>query len=162
MALFSFNKKKKTKEIELKAFLSGKLIPIEEVKDGVFSEKMLGEGVAIEPDSDELLAPADGEIAVVMEGSYHAVGMNLADGTQILLHIGLDTVNMKGDGFLCHVKTGDKVKCGQKLISFDRNKIKEANYRDVTILVVTEPGENGNIKFLESCNVIAGETVISL
>lgn len=81
---------------------------------------------------------------------------------QILLHIGLDTVKMNGDGFSCYVKAGDKVKCGQKLISFDRNKIKEANYKDVTMLVISEPGENANIRFAESCDVIAGETVISL
>lgn len=159
MALFSFMKKEK--EVKLKAFLSGKLIPIEEVNDGVFSAKMLGEGVAIEPDSEELVAPADGEIAVVMENSFHAVGINLTDGTQILLHIGLDTVKMNGDGFICHVKSGDKVKCGQKLISFDKNKIKEAGYRDVTMLVITEPEEKRSVKFIDSCDVTAGETVIS-
>lgn len=153
-----FFKKKKN---EIKAFVSGRLIPIEEVGDGVFSKKVLGDGIAIEPTSDELLAPTDGVVTVVIEDSYHAVAIQTEDKTQILLHIGIDTVSMNGDGFHCYVKVGDRVKCGQKLITFNRSKIQEAGYRDVTIMVIAEVGKAGAIKFVDSCDVIAGKTVIS-
>jgi trehalose PTS system EIIBC or EIIBCA component len=108
--------------VELSAFVSGKVIDITEVEDNVFSKKILGDGIAIEPADETLLAPADGEITVVMEESNHACGMKLSDGTEILLHIGLDTVDMKGYGFTPLVKAGDKVKKGDKLIEFSLEK----------------------------------------
>ncbi|MDD3402756.1 MAG: PTS system trehalose-specific EIIBC component [Hespellia sp.] len=132
---------------ELKAFLSGKVIPIEEVPDQVFSAKVLGDGLAIEPTSNVLVAPADGEISVVMEGSNHACGLTLANGMEILLHIGLDTVDMNGYGFTSHIKMGDQVKAGDKLITFDTEKILAAGHPAVTIMVVTEPA-GADIRFL--------------
>ena len=159
MGLFSlFNKKKK---IELKAYLSGRLIHLEDVNDGVFSKKMMGEGIAIKPTSNELLAPADGEVIVIMDKSFHAVGLKLKDQTEVLLHIGIDTVYMNGEGFTPHVKVGDHVKTGQKLITFDRDKIKKAGYRDVTVLAITQEGNQGSIHFIEPICVNANDTIIS-
>lgn len=128
-------------KIELSAYLSGKVIPITEVPDQVFSQKTLGDGLAIDPTDSVLLAPADGEITMISEDSYHACGILLDNGAELLLHIGLDTVDMNGDGFTCFVKEGDRVKRGDKLIAFDQSKIKAAGHPCVTVLVVTEEAD---------------------
>lgn len=143
-------------KLELSAYLSGKVIPIDQVPDQVFSQKVLGDGLAIEPTDSVLLAPADGEITVVNEGTYHACGILLDNGAEILLHIGLDTVGMNGDGFTPFVKEGQRVKRGDKLISFDQSKIKAAGHPCVTVLVVTD--ENGQpVQFQTGKEVKAGQ-----
>lgn len=144
---------------ELSAYLSGQVIPIEEVPDQVFSQKVLGDGLAIEPTDHVLLAPADGEITVVNEGTYHACGILLDNGAEILLHIGLDTVGMNGDGFTPFVTEGQRVKRGDKLIAFDPEKIKAAGHPCVTVLVVTD--ENGqSIQMRTGMAVKAGQNNI--
>ena len=110
--MFSFFKKKQApaeenKPFVVKAYLSGKVVPIEEVKDEVFSSKALGDGLAIEPEENVIVAPCDATVSVLMEGSRHAVGLTLANGVEILIHEGIDTVNMEGDGFEYFVKEGD-------------------------------------------------------
>lgn len=148
------------KDGELRAFLSGKVISIEEVPDKVFSEKVLGDGIAIEPDDNTLIAPANGEIINVMDGSFHACGMQLANGVELLFHIGLDTVNMNGDGFKCFVKEGDTVKAGDKLIQFDPDKIKAAGHPTITMMVVTDEGSSSELRFHTGIKAQAGKTVI--
>ncbi|MDD2971174.1 MAG: PTS system trehalose-specific EIIBC component [Lachnospiraceae bacterium] len=133
---------------ELKACVSGTVIGIEEVPDEVFSSKMMGEGLAILPRDSVLYAPADGEVAVVMEDSNHACGLKLDNGAEILLHIGLDTVGMKGDGFQSFVKMGQRVKTGDRLITFDREKIKKSGHSDMVILAITELGNTEVPDFL--------------
>lgn len=142
----------------LKAFLTGKAIALSEVNDGVFSSGMMGPGMAILPESSILCAPADGEIAALMEDSRHAVGLKLKNGLELILHIGLDTVNMKGDGFTYLVKEGQQVKAGDGLIQFDREKIRKAGYRDVTICVITNYTGEKPLVFLEGQQVTAGKT----
>ena len=144
--------------LHLKAFLSGKTVPIEEVPDEVFSKKTLGEGMAIEPTDNVLLAPADGSVSVVMEESNHAVGLSLPNGTEILLHIGLDTVAMNGDGFQSFVKMGEQVREGQELIRFDPEKIRAAGHPLITVLVVTEGPE---LSFETGKEVRAGKDEIA-
>lgn len=147
---------------ELKAFLTGKVIPLEEVKDGVFSEKVMGDGFAILPETEILYAPADAEVTVLMEDSRHACGLKLANDMEILLHIGLDTVDMKGDGFEYLVSQGQRVKAGDALIRFDRDKIKAAGHRDVTVCVVTEVGNVGNIRFMTGIKAREKETSVAV
>lgn len=89
----------------------------------MFSSKALGDGLAIEPEENVIVAPCDATVSVLMEGSRHAVGLTLANGVEILIHEGIDTVNMEGDGFEYFVKEGDKVNAGDKLLSFDPEKI---------------------------------------
>ncbi len=158
--MFGFGKKKRQSELEVTAFLSGKVIPIAEVPDQVFSQKMLGDGLAIDPTDDVLLAPVSGEVAVTMPESNHAVGIRLTNGMEILLHIGLDTVAMQGDGFKSFVKQGDLVKQGDKLIQFDPDKIREAGHPTITVLVVTEVSNGKNLKFVTGGDAVAGETVV--
>lgn len=159
--MFSFLKQRDTKQgQELLAYVSGDVIPIEEVKDGVFSEKLLGDGLAILPEDDVLCAPCDGEIAAVMKDTGHACGIRMKNGMEILLHIGLDTVEMQGEGFQTLVNEKDRVKTGQELIRFDREKIKAAGHRDVVVMVITNDGNAGNVTMLTGQNVQRGETKI--
>ena len=147
---------------ELKAFLSGKAISLKEVGDGVFSEGVMGDGLAIVPTNEVLRAPADAEVAVLMEDSRHACGLKLAGNVEILLHIGIDTVDMAGDGFTYLVSLGQQVKAGDALIRFDREKIRQAGHPDTTVCVVTEEGEAaGSILYHTGMDVKAGESVVA-
>ncbi len=132
---------------EWTAFLSGEVIELKEVGDGVFSEGIMGEGLAIVPENDTLYAPAEGVISVLMDESRHACGMKLENGMEILLHVGIDTVDMKGDGFEYMVKEGEKVAAGTPLIRFSKEKIKAAGHPATTVCIITEPGEGKKFSF---------------
>ena len=120
--------------ITVKAPLSGKILPIEEVPDEVFSQGILGEGVGIDPTSNTVVAPADAVVSTVMEESRHAVGLRLDNGAELLIHVGMDTVEMKGDGFVYHIREGQRVHTGDPLITFDPEKIKAAGHPIITAL----------------------------
>ena len=145
---------------EWKAFLDGKVISLKEVNDGVFSEGVMGEGLAIIPENDILYAPVAGVISVLMEESRHACGMKLKNGMEILLHVGVDTVDMKGDGFEYLVKEGEEVQAGTPLIRFDRNKIKAAGHADTTVCIITEQGNGGKAVFYTGIHALAGKTAV--
>lgn len=147
-------------EKELKAILDGSVVPLEEVSDEVFSRKIMGDGVAIEPSSSVVCAPADGEITVVMEETGHACGMKLKNGLEILIHVGIDTVSMGGDGFELLVKEGDMVKRGTPLIRFDKEKIKAAGHPCTTMLIVTEEGSAAEISMHTGMEAEAGKTTV--
>ena len=159
--MFSFFKKKKeVSKNELKAYVTGKAITIEEVEDGVFSEKILGDGMAICPEEGKLYAPADGKVVVVMEDSKHACGLELAGGIQILLHVGIDTVELNGKGFTYHVSENQEVKAGDLLIEFDRDIISAEGCRDVVVMVVVENNDDCALTMNTGCSVTAKESVI--
>ena len=145
---------------KLTAFLSGKAIPLAEVGDGVFSEGVLGDGMAIIPENEILYAPVDAEIAALMPDSRHACGLKLANGMEVLLHIGLDTVDMKGDGFEYLVQQGQKVSAGTPLVKFDRAKIKAAGHRDVTVCIISNEGNAQDIQFHTGINVKENESAV--
>lgn len=143
-----------------KAFLTGKVIPLKDVNDGVFSEGVMGEGLAIVPDNETLYSPVDAEVSVLMEGSRHACGLSMANGMEVLLHIGIDTVDMNGDGFEYLVSQGQKVKAGDPLVRFSKEKIKAAGHPDVTVCIITEEGNAKNIQFKTGMQAKAQETEI--
>ena len=145
---------------ELKSILDGKVIPITEVEDEVFSQKIMGDGVAIEPTNTVVTAPADCEVSVVMADTGHACGLTLANGVELLIHVGVDTVDMGGDGFKLLVKEGDHVKAGQPLIQFDPEKIRAAGHPCTTMLIVTAEGSASGIVMHTGMDVKAGETVV--
>lgn len=146
---------------ELKAFLSGKAIPLKEVGDGVFSAGVMGDGMAIIPENETLYAPVDAEVAVLMPDSRHACGLRMENGMEVLLHIGIDTVTMNGDGFAYLVQEGQKVRAGEPLITFDRAKIKAAGHPDVTVCIVTDEGSAQNIQFHTGMSAVEKETVVA-
>ena len=145
---------------EIKTILSGNVIPIEEVDDNVFSQKIMGDGVAIEPTDTTVVAPADAEVSIVMAETGHACGLTLANGMEILIHVGIDTVDMGGDGFKLLVAQGDHVKCGTPLIQFDPEKIKAAGHPTTTMLIVTGEGSAKNIQMKPGQTAEAGKTTV--
>ena len=151
----------KTAPEKLTAFLSGKAIPLAEVGDGVFSEGIMGDGMAIIPENETLYAPADAEITALMPDSRHACGLKLENGMEVLLHIGIDTVGMNGDGFEYLVEEGQKVRAGTALIRFDRAKIQAAGHPDVTVCIITEEGDAQDIRFHTGSNVKENETAVA-
>lgn len=143
--MFSFMKKNKVKA--LKAFLSGDVIPIDQVKDEVFASKSMGDGIAIIPTNNRVLSPADSEVILIMEETKHAICLKLSNNMEIMIHVGIDTVNLKGSCFNLLVKKGDKVKEGQPLILFDTDKIQKQGYDITTMLVILNEGKASNINF---------------
>ena len=139
--------------------LSGRVIPMEEIPDQVFSQGILGEGVGIEPTGNAVVAPADATVCSVIEDSRHAVGLTLDNGAELLIHVGIDTVSMNGDGFQLHVKEGDRVRLGDKLITFDPEKIKAAGHPTTTAFLVTDPGDL-TPTFETNVDAQAGRTVV--
>ena len=116
--------------------VSGAAIPSEQIPDETFAAGVLGRGVGIRPDQGVVYAPFDGEISSVTE-THHAVGVTSPDGMELLIHVGVDTVAMKGEGFQCFVQEGQRVKAGEKLIAFDRDKIAAAGHPSVVAVLVT-------------------------
>ena len=145
---------------ELKSILDGKVMPIEEAPDDVFSQKIMGDGLAIEPSNTVVTAPAYCDVSIVMADTGHACGLTLPNGLELLIHVGVDTVDMGGDGFKLLVNEGDHVKAGQPLIEFDPAKIKAAGHPCTTMLIVTGEGSAANIKMHSGMDAKAGETTV--
>ena len=145
----------------LKSPLDGRIIPIEEIPDEVFSQKIMGDGVGIEPTGNTVYAPADATVGVVMADSKHACGLVMDNGMEILIHVGIDTVDMNGDGFELFVKEGDRVKTGDPLISFTPEKIKAAGHPMTTAFLITDNGSASDVRFISNQDAKAGQTVIA-
>ena len=145
----------------LGACLTGKMLLMNEVEDEAFAGRMLGDGVAIEPTVGELVAPADGEITMVFD-TKHAVAMTTADGAEVLMHIGIDTVKLEGQHFETFVKDGDQVKKGQTLIKFDIPAIKAAGYKCTTPCIVTNWEDYATLRPLKTGDVKVGDDFIEL
>ena len=148
--------------VTLCAIADGRAIPLSDVPDEVFSQGVMGEGMAFEPSGDTIYAPADATISVVMAETRHACGLALADGTELLIHVGVDTVDMGGDGFTLHVAEGDAVKAGDPLITFSPDKIAAAGHPKTTVLIVTEPADHQNLSFHTNIDVQHGQTPVAV
>lgn len=131
--------KKEEKEM-IYSPIKGQTVPLLQVKDPAFSSLALGEGVGILPTIGEVYAPVDGKITAVFP-TNHGIGVTSKQGAEILIHVGMDTVELKGQYFTCHVKEGQEVKKGEKLISFELDKIREAGYELTTPVVITNTGD---------------------
>lgn len=132
--------------------LKGTVMPLSKVSDPVFAEEVMGPGVGIDPEEGKLYAPVDGEIVSVFP-TGHAIGMKTEDGMEILLHIGIDTVQLEGDGFHAVVKQGDHVKAGELLVEFDCVKIKEKGYQTTTMVLVPNASLLGTMSEPHMCTV---------
>lgn len=146
--------------LEIKAPLNGKTLPLEDMPDEVFSQHIMGDGLAIEPSEGIVVAPADAEVSAVMEESRHACGLTLSNGLELLIHVGIDTVEMNGDGFELFVKEGDQVHTGDPLIRFDMDKIRAAGHPTMTAVIVTDEGEAKNLQYLTGTQAEAGKTPV--
>lgn len=146
------------KETIICAPVSGKVICREDIPDETFASGIMGEGVGIKPEEEIIVAPFDGEITSVVD-TGHAVGLTSSDGVELLIHVGVDTVKMQGDGFQVFVTEGQKVKTGEKLLKFDRDKIRKAGYSDTTAVLVTNSDDYSSVKTVAE-NVKQEDTMI--
>lgn len=128
---------KEEQQLNVTSPLTGKVLRMEDVPDQAFSQKMMGDGFAIDPTSGDVYAPIDAEIALVFEATGHAIGLKTEEGLEILLHFGVDTVNLQGEGFDVKVKQGDKVKAGDLLLSVDLETVKSKAPSVVTPVIFT-------------------------
>ena len=138
--MFDFFKKKKTPELIIGSPVKGKTVPLSSVNDPTFSEGMLGKGAAILPSEGKIYAPAD--------------------GVEVLVHVGLDTVKMGGDGFTGHVHSGDAVKKGDLILEIDLEKVKAAGYDTSTLVVICNTDDYGDVRGLDNKEVQPGDDVI--
>lgn len=156
-----FGKKDVLKEEVVMAPLTGTVRQLEEVPDPVFAEKMMGEGIAIEPSDGIVVAPFDGEI-VQLFPTKHAIGIKSESGLEILIHIGLETVALDGEGFEAFIKQGDHVKMGDKLIALEIDVIKEKASSTITPIIMTNSDEIGDeiesFDMTKDTTVVAGES----
>ena len=122
---------------------------------------MLGEGVAIIPEEGKFYAPCDGEIGMVFD-TLHAVSLTSDFGAEVLIHVGLDTVKMNGDGFTGHVQAGDKVKKGDLLLEVDLEKVKAAGYDTITPMLICNTDEYESVKGLSGKDVVPGDDILAI
>lgn len=148
----------KKRKLQIFAPINGEIIPLDQVPDPVFSQKMLGEGIAIMPKQGSIHAPIEGTVILVSD-TKHAIGLRSSDGTEILIHIGLETVSLKGKGFTVLVKAGDTVSVGQSLIEVDWEYIREHAKSIITPIVITNSAER-TVKCEVAKEGIMGETVL--
>ena len=161
--MFGFFKKKKENNVESKLTIiapaDGKLLPLSEVPDPVFAQKMAGDGVAIEVAGDTIVAPADGELTLVF-GTKHAFALTLENGIEMLVHVGIETVSLNGEGFEQLAEQGTKVKAGTPILKIDREFIKSKGCPLTTPVLITNPDVTESITPMASTNTVAGETVV--
>lgn len=147
---------------ELVCPVTGSVASVEQMADPVFSSKCMGDGLCITPapSANTVVAPADATVTVTMPASNHAVGLTLDNGMELLIHVGIDTVAMGGDGFTCSVKQGDRVRAGQKLLTFSQEKIRAAGHPTDVAFVVSAPGSAKAVAFTTDIDAQAGETSV--
>ena len=139
----------------LYAPVTGRIRALTRIKDPVFSSEVLGKGCAIEPSCGEVVAPADGIVKKIAK-THHAVSLLCDNGLEVLIHVGMDTVEMQGKGFKALVKEGDKVKAGTPLLKIDLNAIRAAGHPTATAIIVTNGDDLGELKMLAEGDVLAG------
>ena len=145
--------------IVVTAPFSGTLVPLSEVPDETFASGVLGEGIAIEPSDGLFCSPVDGTVETIAE-TKHAIGFAADNGLEILVHVGLDTVKMGGDGFTGHVHSGDAVKKGDLILEIDLEKVKAAGYDTSTLVVICNTDDYGDVRGLDNKEVQPGDDVI--
>lgn len=141
--------------------LTGEVVPLSETPDAVFASGAMGQGVAIEPSVGEVVAPADGTIRLLFP-TNHAIGLATDDGAELLIHVGMDTVELDGKGFTAHVVQGSKVKKGQLLLSFDMEAIQEAGYSVVTPVIVTNSADYQAVEVLAEGQIDLGQNLLDI
>ncbi|MGL5354635.1 MAG: PTS sugar transporter subunit IIA [Clostridium sp.] len=160
--MFNSNSKEESSVQDALRFVapvSGKAIPLSEVPDQVFAEKMAGDGLGILAEGDVVVAPADGELTLVFN-TKHAFAMTLANGIELLVHIGIDTVALNGEGFEQLAEQGTQVKAGTPIIKIDRDFITSKGCSLATPVLITNVDITKSISAIEKGNVIAGETTV--
>ncbi len=148
-------------KITIASPLKGEIVQLKEVKDETFASEMMGKGIAINPTEGKVVSPINGTVQMIFK-TKHAIGLKSEDGVEILIHIGMDTVQLDGKYFTAHVKDGDKVKVGDTLVEFDMDAIKKEGYELVTPVIITNTIDYLEILPKEIKSVNAGEEIITI
>ncbi|PLR98882.1 PTS sugar transporter subunit IIA [Bacillus sp. T33-2] len=154
-----FGSKEEVKTVQLKSPITGNAVSLDKVPDPVFAQKMMGDGIAVEPTEGVAVSPVDGEIIQVFP-TKHAIGIKAKNGAEILIHIGLETVSLNGEGFETHVKEGDKVKTGDKLVSFDLETIRTKAKSTVTPIIITNTDSAASLSHEQEGPVQRGDSPV--
>ncbi|MFI8543016.1 beta-glucoside-specific PTS transporter subunit IIABC [Enterococcus casseliflavus] len=149
------------KDETVKSPVTGQVVALADVEDKVFSSGAMGKGIAVEPAIGEITAPADAEVKILFP-TKHAIGLVTEDGTELLIHIGMNTVELEGNHFTAYINQGDKVKAGQKLISFDTEAIRAEGYSLLTPVIVTNSNDYSDIQTTQSKEVTAQDDLIEV
>lgn len=149
------------KKIEIASPLKGKVIKLADMKDEAFASGVLGKGAAIVPEEGKVYAPADGEITALFP-TLHAMGIKTDEGAELLIHIGLDTVQLNGEGFEAHIKDGDRIQKGQLLISFDKELLESKGYCLETPVLVTNSDEYLEVTKMAEGSVVPGDSLLKV
>lgn len=159
MGIFDWKKKKELYTIP--SPVKGELIDVKTLNDAVFSECMMGKSIAVNPHDTKVVSPVDGTVELVFE-TGHAIGLKSKEGIELLLHLGIDTVQLKGKHFHVCVNQGDKIKKGQLLVEYDIEKIKEDGYNPVAILIVTNSDQWNEIFYESPKEVTTEDSVMEI
>lgn len=154
-------KKNPGQKCRVLAPMEGTLMPLAAVEDGIFSAEMLGKGAAIEPETGKVRAPFDGEVSMVFD-TKHAIGLVGPEGVELLIHVGIDTVQLNGKYYDVHVKNGDKVKAGDLLAEVDLEGIRAEGYRTVTPVIVTNSDIFDDIQMKDKQKVGCQDTILEI
>lgn len=139
--------------------MKGKSVPLKEVSDPTFAEEMLGKGMAVIPADGRIYAPADGKIGMLFD-TLHAISMTTDFGAEVLIHVGIDTVKMNGDGFEAHVSAGDRVKKGDLLLAVDLDKVKAAGYDTITPMLVCNTTDYASVEGITGDEISPGDDAV--
>ena len=148
-------------DIEVLSPLAGQVTPLKDIADPVFSQEMMGKGIAIEPTEGKVVAPFNGTVAMLFD-TKHAIGLMSDEGVELLIHVGMDTVQLKGEGFTTHVKNGDRISTGDLLVEFDMSVIKEAGYQTTTPIVITNTTNYESIEGTTESTVVTGDHLLKI
>jgi sugar PTS system EIIA component len=155
-----FSKKIETRVVEIHSPLDGEAIPLEEVPDPVFAQKMMGDGLAIIPKNGKVVSPVNGKVVQIFP-TNHAVGLVSEEGLEILIHIGLETVELNGKGFEVAVSAGETVKVGDPLLNVDLDYLEQKHKEIVTPIVITNMlNKAGELEYIAKNNVVTRGDVI--
>ncbi|MHC0552301.1 PTS sugar transporter subunit IIA [Salinicoccus sp. CNSTN-B1] len=147
------------KKLEITSPLNGEYVQLEDIPDPVFAEKMMGEGFGVDPSDGEVVAPVSGTVMQVFP-TNHAVGLRTANGLEVLIHIGLETVAMKGEGFTGHVSEGDSVEKGDPLVTFDMELVKSEANSTISPVIITNSDMLDEFKVEDVTNLNRADTVV--
>ncbi|KFA58584.1 PTS beta-glucoside transporter subunit EIIBCA [Gilliamella sp. wkB18] len=149
-------------EVNITSPMTGHALPLSEVPDPAFSQKLMGEGIAIEPTDNHVYAPFDAEVTAVFENSKHAIGLTLDNGVELLIHVGIDTVNLTNNEFAYHVELHQKVKKGDQLISFNPEAIKQAGYPLITPIIIVNTDQYQFISLTDKTEVTVDDIIFNI
>ncbi|MES9774387.1 beta-glucoside-specific PTS transporter subunit IIABC [Priestia megaterium] len=154
-------KSKSNKSVTIDSPLKGQIVPLSEVSDKVFASEAMGKGIAVLPTEGRVVAPVSGIVTTLFK-TKHAIGLTSDEGVDILIHVGIDTVQLEGEHFIAHIKQGDKVNAGDLLVEFDIEKIKEGGYEVVTPVIITNHSNFGSLEVTQVKSVDVSDHLIKV